>query len=67
MIRILEQRDFSDGLKFVKLAGLSTDSKPTGGMVTGSTFLAVDTGDEYAYNEASSGSWAKIRQGVTTE
>ena len=33
-------------------AGLSTDTKPTTGIVTGSIFIEVDTGDIYLYNEA---------------
>ena len=34
-----------------KLAGLSTDEKPTEGLLTGSWFFEVDTGDVYAYDE----------------
>ena len=57
----------TDTLALVKLVGLSTEQKPTGGMVTGSEFLEVDTGDVYAYNEASTGSWAKIKAGVPAD
>ena len=67
MIRTLEKKAYTDGLSLVKLAGLSTDSKPTTGIVTGSEFLAVDTGDKYAFAEGDSPAWYKIANGVTTE
>lgn len=37
----------------VSCAGLSTDTKPTDGIVTGSDFTEVDTGDVYLFNEVS--------------
>ena len=41
-----------DGYIMVEAYGLSTDSKPTfTGMATGSTFVAVDTGKAYLYEE----------------
>ena len=43
---------------YQELSGLSTDTKPTG-LATGSTFLEVDTGDVYVYNEAS-GTWGEL-------
>ena len=39
---------------YVELAGLSTDSKPTTGIVTGSIFVEVNTGKVFLFNEASS-------------
>ena len=60
MIRVLSERIVENGKKLVKLAGLSTDSKPTTGIATGSLFLEVDTGDVYAFAEGDSGSWGKI-------
>lgn len=65
MIRVLEERIFEDGKKLVKLAGLSTDSKPTTGIVTGSTFTAANTGDVYMFYEADSPGWGKITAGPT--
>ena len=53
-MRKLEQKPFTDGLNLVKLAGLSTEDKPTAGIVTGSEFLEVDTGDVYAFAEGDS-------------
>ena len=49
------------GKTYYEYAGLSTDSKPTGqDIATGSLFLEVDTGDVYAYDETSTGTWNKI-------
>ena len=63
MVRILKARVIEGNKELVKYAGLSTDSKPTAGIVTGSEFLEVDTGDVYAFDEVG-GTWAKIRAGV---
>ena len=45
--------------KLLQLACLSTDTKPTTNIATGSIALEVDTGDVYAYDETGA-SWAKI-------
>lgn len=37
--------------EIIEYCGLSTDEKPNGLIVTGSTFLEIDTGDLYIYNE----------------
>lgn len=66
-MRTLVQKPFTDGLNYVKLAGLSTEEKPTVGIVTGSEFLEVDTGDEYAFAEGDSPAWYKIRAGAPAE
>ena len=63
MIRALVKKPFTDGLNYVELAGLSGEDKPTGGMVTGSKFTEVDTGDVYLYDEASTGTWTKVAAG----
>ena len=39
--------------------GLSTDSKPTEDVPNGSTFLEMDTGKVYVYNEAG-GAWLEL-------
>lgn len=44
---------------YKEYAGLSTDTKPTEGVVTGSLFLEVDTGDVYAFDEVG-GDWNQI-------
>ena len=39
---------------YVEIAGLSTDSKPTENIATGSIFVEVDTGKVYFFNAAAS-------------
>lgn len=60
MIRIIEERIFQGNKKYIEASGLSTDSKPTANIVTGSLFLEVDTGDVYAFAEGDSPAWDKI-------
>lgn len=48
------------GKQYMEFAGKSTDVKPLGDYLTGSRFTEVDTGDIYAYDEESGGSWNKI-------
>ena len=62
MITILSRKQDSLGAsdlsrvnkELIEYCGLSTDEKPTGLIVTGSTFLEVDTGDLYMFNEEGS-------------
>ena len=54
MIRALVEQTFDQYKKYLVLAGTSEDAKPTAGLITGSKFLEVDTGTEYAFDEASS-------------
>lgn len=61
MIRKIVENQFDSQNKYVELACLSSDTKPTGGMVTGSLALEVDTGDIYAYDEIGA-AWGKIAQ-----
>ena len=46
----------SDNGNITNYAGLSTDTKPTTGLATGSFFLEVDTSKAYFYDEVS-GEW----------
>ena len=55
MIRTLERRAFVGNLLLCKFAGNSGDTKPTDFIVTGSSFLEVDTGIEYLFDEFSGG------------
>jgi hypothetical protein len=59
MVRIMDYKFLKTGLKYVELSGLSTDSKPTEGLATGSVFLEVDTGDAYLYDEEGA-TWNKV-------
>lgn len=59
MIRAIVERAFTPEKNYVELFGLSTDNKPTAGIVTGSKFTEVDTGDEYLFDETGSGTWTK--------
>lgn len=45
-------------LQYVRLAGNSSDTKPTENIATGSVFLEADTGKKYRFNEAS-GQWTE--------
>lgn len=58
MIRIQESSSYFDGKQYIEGACLSTDTKPTGLLATGSVLIEVDTGDVYMYNEAAS-AWVK--------
>ena len=58
-VRCIEERAFEGNKVLVKFAGLSTDSKPTAGIVTGSVFVEVDTGDAYLYDEHGA-EWDKV-------
>lgn len=49
----------NQSLHYVEIAGASTETKPTTGIVDGSTFLETDTGDLYVFNEAST-AWVKL-------
>lgn len=63
MIRTLVERTFSGDLKYVEMFGKNTDSKPVNGIITGSKFTEVDTGDVYLFDETSSGTWTKVQAG----
>ena len=51
MIREIEARIYDETKLLVKLVGLSSDTKPTKGLVTGSEFFAVDTCEKYYFDE----------------
>ena len=46
----------SDNGSVTNFAGLSTDTKPTDGLATGSFFLEVDTSKAFFFDEVS-GNW----------
>ena len=66
MIRISYQQVLTNSpitengyVNYIEASGLSTDTKPTSNIATGSLFLEVDTGDVYAFDE-DSGSWNQV-------
>lgn len=63
MIRKLVDRYFDQNKKYVEMFGKSTDTKPLTGIVTGSKFTEVDTGDVYLFDESGDGTWIKVAAG----
>lgn len=61
MIRILLDKAFDNERHYIHAVGLSTDTKPTTGIITGSKFVAVDTGAGYLFDETS-GEWHENTQ-----
>ena len=61
MIRILLDRAFDNERHYIHAVGLSTDAKPTTGIITGSKFVAVDTGAGYLFDETT-GEWNENQQ-----
>jgi hypothetical protein len=59
MIRFTTQTNYFDGSRFVEGFCLSTDTKPTDNLATGSALVEVDTGDCYLYDEISK-DWTKV-------
>ena len=58
MIRTLVEQIHADNKNYVELACLSTDTKPTAGVITGSIAIEVDTSDVYFFDEVSE-TWIK--------
>lgn len=53
MIRTIESKLTDTNRAYVELAGLSTDTKPTDGLATGSIFTEADTGTVFFFDDAS--------------
>ena len=51
MIRILTERVYEGDKRYIEAAGVHDDEKPTEGIITGSVFVEVDTGDGYLFME----------------
>lgn len=66
MIRIIVDRPFTGDLHYIEGACVSTDDKPTTGIITGSKLTEADTGDVYMfYEDDTTPAWAKIAAGWT--
>lgn len=63
-VRKIEERVFEGNKVLVRFAGLSNDSKPTGDFVNGSSFVCVDDGSEFMYNETA-GEWNQTKAGYS--
>lgn len=48
----------SEDERLIEAYGLSTDTKPTTGVITGSVFIEVDTSSAFFFDEVS-GNWIK--------
>lgn len=51
--------DYENNIQIANLFGTSEDEKPTTGYANGSTFLEVDTGKIYLFNEDAS-EWVEM-------
>ena len=69
MVRILEERTFVDGKKYIEGACVANDvaGLPTSGIVTGSKMTVADSGDVYMFAEGESPAWTKIAAGPTAD
>ena len=65
MVRILVGYTIREGVMFIDAAGLSSDTKPTEGIATGSRFTEVDTVAEFLFDEES-GMWLSQATGRTS-
>ena len=69
MVRILEERTYIDGKKYIEGACVAADvaGLPTNGIVTGSKMTVADSGDVYMFAEGDSPAWTKIAAGSTAD
>lgn len=65
MVRIINGYTLQEGVMFVEAVGLSSDTKPTEGIATGSRFTEVDTVAEFLFDEES-GMWLSQATGRTS-
>ena len=59
MVRITNETTYPANKRYIEAFGLSTDSKPTTGIITGSTFVEVYTAKVYLFNESAS-AWVEV-------
>lgn len=59
MVRVKDSRIITkEGKRIIEAYGLSTDTKPTDDVLTGSIFIEIDTGNAYFYDEENT-EWIK--------
>lgn len=51
MVRITVENNFVNDKRYIEAFGLSTDTKPTEGIITGSVFVEVDTSKAFFFDE----------------
>lgn len=59
-VTLAEVTEEGQALYIANLYGTSSDSKPTTGYANGSTFVEVNTGKLYLFNE-SAGAWVEVQ------
>ena len=52
-MREIISKTFTEGKKYVEIAGNSSETKPVDGIITGSKFKEVDTGKTFLFDESS--------------
>ena len=62
-MREIVMKPITTDKRYAEIYGLSTDTKPKAGLVTGSKFTEVNTGDVYLFDETGSGTWTKVSAG----
>lgn len=60
MVRITVENNFVNDKRYIEAYGLSTDTKPTDSIITGSVFIEVDTTKAYLFDEVS-GEWKEAQ------
>lgn len=55
-MRILVKKTYVEGVFYEEIAGTSDEVFPASGLVSGSRFLCVDTGELYLFDDAA-GKW----------
>jgi len=59
MVRIVEEKIIDENKRYIEAYGLSTDTKPTELLITGSIFVEVNTGNAYLWDETGA-TWNKV-------
>ena len=60
MVRITNETTYPSNKRYIEAFGLSTDSKPTTGIITGSTFVDVGADHHDVLNDSAS-AWVEVQ------